>query len=223
VGLEAAKADRRRDLTRLERMLRACRGEPTDRPPVWLMRQAGRYLPEYREIRARASFLEMCRDPAIAAEVSLQPYRRFGMDAVIVFSDILLPLTGLKLDLDFQPGPRVENPILQASDLWRLEGSVAEAMQPTCDAIRALKATLGGETAVIGFAGAPWTLCAYASERKLSRDLVALAALSYREPGLLERLLERMAEITTETLQLQIEAGADVLQIFDTWAGRQSE
>ena len=186
---------------------------------MWLMRQAGRYLPEYREIRQRRSFLEMCRDPEIAAEVSLQPYRRFGMDAVIVFSDILLPLTGLQLELDFHPAPQLENPIRSASDLERLQGSVAETMRPTCDAIRLLKKSLGPETPVIGFAGAPWTLAAYACETKLSRDLVQIGTLSYRDPALLERLLERMAEITLETLQVQIAAGADVVQIFDTWAG----
>jgi uroporphyrinogen decarboxylase len=219
VAFEVAKAEQQREMTRLERMLCACRGQPTDRPPVWLMRQAGRYLPEYREIRARNTFLEMCRDPEIAAEVSLQPYRRFGMDAVIVFSDILVPLTGLDLELTFQPGPRIENPIRSESDLDRLKGSVADAMRPTCDALRALKTQLGNETPVIGFAGAPWTLAAYASEQKLSRDLAELSTLSYRDPTLLDRMLERMAEITTEALRLQSEAGADVLQIFDTWAG----
>jgi uroporphyrinogen decarboxylase len=183
------------------------------------MRQAGRYLPEYQEIRSRSTFLEMCRDPEIAAEVSLQPYRRFGMDGVIVFSDILLPLTGLEIDLDFRPGPQVANPVRTEGDLIRLDGSVAGAIQTTCEAIRLLKAELGNETPVIGFAGAPWTLAAYASETRLSRDLTVLSALSYHEPLLLERLLRRMAEITTETLRLQIAAGADILQVFDTWAG----
>ncbi len=183
------------------------------------MRQAGRYLPEYREIRSRSSFLETCRDPDLAAEISLQPFRRFGMDGVVVFSDILLPLTGLGLKIDFDPGPHVANPLAGAADLTRLEGDVAESMAPTCAAIRRLRAELGERAAVIGFAGAPWTLAAYALESKLSRDVVALAALSYRDPGLLDRLLDRMAAITAETLRLQIDAGADVLQIFDTWAG----
>lgn len=206
-------------LTRRERMLRASRGEPVDRPPVWLMRQAGRYLPEYRALRQRHSFLEMCGDPALAAEVSLQPFERFGMDAVVIFSDILVPLTGLGIDLDFSPGPVVANPIADAGDLGRLEGDVAEALAPTCEAIRKAREALGGETAVIGFAGAPWTLAAYASEERLSRDLERLSGLTYREPAFVERVLERMAEVTAETLRLQIGAGADVLQIFDTWAG----
>jgi uroporphyrinogen decarboxylase len=200
-------------------MRRACRGEPVDRPPVWLMRQAGRYLPEYREIRQRVSFLELCRDPELAAEVSLQPQRRFGTDCVVIFSDILLPLAGLGLALDFQPGPIVANPVSEPRDLARLEGSTAEAIAPTCEAIRRAKRALGPDVPVIGFAGGPWTLAAYASETRLSRDLDRLTALSWRDPGFVSRLLERMAEISAEALRAQIEAGADVLQIFDTWAG----
>ena len=200
-------------------MLRACRGEPTDRPPVWLMRQAGRYLPEYSRIKAHHSFLEMCRDPELAAEISLQPYRRFALDAVIVFSDILLPLPRLDLGLDFRPGPSVERPIRGPSELEKLDGDVEAAMRPTCDAIRSLKLELGDEVPVIGFAGAPWTLAAYATETKLSRDLATLTSLSYAEPAFVDALLEKMTRITSETLRLQIEAGADVLQIFDTWAG----
>ena len=200
-------------------MLAACRGEPVDRPPVWLMRQAGRYLPEYREIRARTSFLELCADAERACEVSLQPWRRFGVDAIVVFSDILLPLTALRLSLDFDPGPVLADPLKDARDLARLEGSVVSAMTPTCAAIRQIARETNGQNAVIGFAGAPWTLAAYALEQRLSRDAVAISALSYADPALLDRLLDRMSEITAETLRLQIEAGADVLQIFDTWAG----
>jgi uroporphyrinogen decarboxylase len=200
-------------------MLAACRGEPVDRPPVWLMRQAGRYLPEYREIRARTPFLELCADAAQACEVSLQPWRRFGVDAIVVFSDILLPLTALDLSLDFDPGPVVADPIRGTDDLARLDGDVAGAMAPTCEAIRRIARETKGEQAVIGFAGAPWTLAAYALEERLSRDTVAITALSYADPDGLQRLLARMAEITAETLALQIEAGADALQIFDTWAG----
>ena len=200
-------------------MLAACRGEPTDRPPVWLMRQAGRYLPEYREVRSRMAFLELCADADAAADVSLQPYRRFGMDGIVVFSDILLPLAGLGLGVDFAPGPVVRNPIRGAADLDRLAGSPAEYMRPTCAAIRKIADATEGSVAVLGFAGAPWTLAAYALEEKLSRDTVAITALSYAEPALLDRLLDRMAEITAETLALQIEAGANAIQIFDTWAG----
>ena len=202
-----------------ERMVRACRGEPVDRPPVWLMRQAGRYLPEYREIRAGTGFLELCADPELACEVSLQPQRRFGMDAVVVFSDILLPLTALGLELDFDPGPVLRNPIRGEADLARLAGDVAEAMAPTCEAIRRIAVATGDDAAVLGFAGAPWTLAAYALEERLSRDTTAITRLSYAEPALLDRLLERMAEVAAETLTVQIEAGAHALQIFDTWAG----
>jgi uroporphyrinogen decarboxylase len=183
------------------------------------MRQAGRYLPEYREIRARLGFLEVCRSPELATEVSLQPHRRFGMDGVVVFSDILLPLSDLGLDFEFAPGPTTHRPITAASDLARLEGSVADSVAPTCEAIGRLRAELGEEAAVIGFAGAPWTLAAYVSEEKLSRDLVVLVALTYRDPEFCDALLDRMAEITAEALRVQIEAGADALQIFDTWAG----
>lgn len=206
-------------LTRRERMLRACRGESVDRPPVWLMRQAGRYLPEYRALRQRASFLESCRDPDLAAEISLQPWQRFGVDAVVIFSDILLPLSGLGIELDFQPGPVVANPVRAESELGRLDGSAAAAMAPTGEAIRRARAALGPDVPVIGFAGAPWTLAAYATETRLSRDLDALCGMTWREPALAERLLARMAEVSAETLAVQIEAGADVLQLFDTWAG----
>jgi uroporphyrinogen decarboxylase len=202
-----------------ERMLRACRGEPVDRPPVWLMRQAGRYLPEYREIRAHTSFLELCADPAGAAEVSLHPYQRFGVDAIVVFSDILLPLTATKLELDFNPGPVIAEPLDPSRGLERLAGDVAPAMAATCEAIRRIRDETSGEAAIVGFSGAPWTLAAYALEARLSRDTLGVIALSYQHPDLCDALLERMAEISAATLTLQIEAGADVLQIFDTWAG----
>jgi uroporphyrinogen decarboxylase len=211
-------ADARRASSRA-RFARAARGEPVDRPPVWLMRQAGRYLPEYRELRGRVDFLALCRDPGLACEVSLQPFRRFGMDGVVVFSDILLPLAGTGLGLSFDPAPRVANPVGPDTGLRRLEGSVAAAIAPTCEAIRRLRAELGESAAVIGFAGAPWTLAAYASEARLSRDLQVLGALSFSQPGFVGELLERMAQVCAESLRLQIDAGADALQIFDTWAG----
>ena len=207
------------ELAGRERMLKACLGEVVDRAPVWLMRQAGRYLTEYREIRARTSFLDLCRDAEGAAEVSLQPFRRFGMDGVVVFSDILLPLTGLDLSLDFAPGPILENPISGRSDLARLDGDAAAAMAPTCEAIRLLANELGDRAAVLGFAGAPWTLAAYALESRLSRDTAAITSRSYQDPAFLDQLLDRMAEVAAETLTVQIAAGAAAVQIFDTWAG----
>jgi uroporphyrinogen decarboxylase len=200
-------------------MLAAARGAAVDRPPVWLMRQAGRYLPEYRAIRANTPFLELCADAERAAEVSLQPHERFGVDAIVVFSDILLPLLALGIELDFDPGPVVANPIQNAEDLARLDGDVAGIMAPTCDAIRLIHDATGGEAAVVGFAGAPWTLVAYALESRLSRDTIGITSLSYRDPKLLQILLDRMAEVAAQALVAQIEAGADVLQIFDTWAG----
>ncbi len=202
-----------------ERFLSACGGQPVDRAPVWLMRQAGRYLPEYRELRAQASFLELCADPARATEISVQPHRRFGMDGVVVFSDILIPLAGLGVELHFDPGPVVRNPVQKSADLERLDGDVEQVMEPTCEAIRRLKRELGEEAAIIGFAGAPWTLAAYACEERLSRDVEHLMGLSYSEPELVDQLLDRMAEVSAAALRVQMEAGADVLQIFDTWAG----
>ncbi len=214
-----APPDSKGEMRARERFLRACRGQPVDRPPVWLMRQAGRYLPEYRKLREQASFLELCADPDRATEISLHPHRRFGVDGVVVFSDILVPLSGLGIELQFDPGPVVRNPVQKGADLERLDGDVEQAMEPTCEAIRRLKRELGEEAAIIGFAGAPWTLAAYACEEKLSRDVEYLMGLSYSEPELVDQLLDRMAEISAETLRVQMEAGADVLQIFDTWAG----
>ncbi len=199
--------------------MRAARGERTDRPPVWLMRQAGRYLPEYRALRAKTSFLDMCDRPELAVEVSLQPFRRFAMDGVVVFSDILLPLRDAGLALDLAPGAIVANPVASESDLARMQGEIGASIAPTCEAIRTLRRELGASAAVIGFAGAPWTLAAYATESKLSRDLDVLSSLSWREPRVLDRLLDRMVEICARTLELEIEAGADCVQIFDTWAG----
>jgi uroporphyrinogen decarboxylase len=217
--MAAEPARERAPLTPRDRFLRAARGKPLDRPPVWLMRQAGRYLPEYRAIRARKGFLEMCRDPDLAAEVSLQPYRRFGPDAVIVFSDILLPLAGLGLELEFSPGPLVRNPISTRADLARLEGDVAAAIAPTCEAIRRIRREVGNDVPIIGFAGAPWSLAAYATEERLSRDIVRIRALAFEDAGLLDELLDRLAAVAQECLRLQALAGADALQIFDTWAG----
>ncbi len=215
----AATSRQKDTLSSRDRMLRSCRGESVDRPPVWLMRQAGRYLPEYRAIRSRSGFLDMCRDAELAAEISLQPFRRFGVDAVVIFSDILLPLAGLGLELEFTPAPVIHNPLTSPGNVERISGSVAEAMAPTCEAIVKTRRELGTGVPIIGFAGAPWTLAAYVTEERLSRDTVRIRTLAYEEPDALDRLLDRLADVAAEVLRLEAEAGADVLQIFDTWAG----
>jgi uroporphyrinogen decarboxylase len=170
-------------------------------------------------IREKSSFLAMCDTPDIAVEISLQPFRRFGMDGVVVFSDILLPLRGGGLELEFAPGPVIANPLRGAGDLGRLSVDVGAAIAPTCEALRRLRRELGPRAALIGFAGAPWTLAAYATESRLSRNLEVLSALSWRDPDTLQKILERTAQICADALRLQIEAGADCVQIFDTWAG----
>jgi len=213
------RTEEQNELEPRARFVRAARGEPVDRPPVWLMRQAGRYLPEYRAIREKSSFLAMCDSPDLAAEISLQPFRRFGMDGVVVFSDILLPLRGGGLELEFAPGPVIANPLRGPADLDRLAVDVAAAIAPTCEALRRLRRELGPRAALIGFAGAPWTLAAYATESRLSRDVEVLSALAWRDPDTVQKILERTSQICAEALRLQIEAGADCVQIFDTWAG----
>jgi uroporphyrinogen decarboxylase len=208
-------------LTRTERMLRACRGEPVDRPPVWLMRQAGRYLPEYRAVRAGGSFLDACRDVERAVEISLQPLRLVGTEAVILFSDIFVPVLALGVDVDFRPGPVVARPIRSLADVEKLavpdfEGSIPYVFE----ILRRLRAALEPEqTPLLGFAGAPFTLAAYLVEGHGSRHFSELKRLLYAEPAVLRALLDRLAEMTAAYLNAQIDAGAQVVQLFDTWAG----
>jgi uroporphyrinogen decarboxylase len=207
--------------TRSERFLRACRGEPVDRPPVWLMRQAGRYLPEYRAARAGVSFLEACRDVDRAVEISLQPLRLVGTEAVILFSDIFIPVLGMDVDLDFNPGPVIAKPVRNLVDVERLAVSDPRASVPyVFEILRRLRRELEAEQVpLLGFAGAPFTLAAYLVEGKGSKDFAALKRLMYCEPAVLRALLERLTEMTVEYLNAQIEAGAQAVQLFDTWAG----
>jgi uroporphyrinogen decarboxylase len=207
--------------TRSERFLRACRGEPVDRPPVWLMRQAGRYLPEYRAARAGVSFLEACRDVDRAVEISLQPLRLVGTEAVILFSDIFIPVLGMGVDLDFRPGPVIAQPIRTLADVEKLAVSDPRASVPyVFEILRRLRSELEAEQVpLLGFAGAPFTLAAYLVEGKGSKDFGALKRLMYCEPATLHALLERLTEMTVDYLNAQIEAGAQAVQLFDTWAG----
>ena len=201
--------------------MRACRGEPVDRPPVWLMRQAGRYLPEYRASRAGVSFLEACQDVERAVEISLQPLRLVGTEAVILFSDIFVPVLGMGVDLDFRPGPVIAAPIRTREQVEALRATDARTAVPYVFAIlRRLRATLEDEAVpVLGFAGAPFTLAAYLVEGKGSKDVASLKRMMYREPALLRALLDRLTEMTVDYLDAQIEAGAQAVQLFDTWAG----
>lgn len=201
--------------------LKACRREPVDRIPVWLMRQAGRYMPEYRAIREKHSLLDMIRDPATAAEVTMQPVRAFGVDAAIIFSDILPILEGFGLKLTFVSGrgPVIENPV-SAGDVAGLPSTAAaEATAFTPQAIRLVKRELAGRTPLIGFCGAPFTLACYAIEGQSSRDYDKARRLMYGDSKAWHALMERLAHAAADYLIAQIEAGADAVQLFDSWAG----
>ena len=201
-----------------DRFLRACRREPVDRPPLWIMRQAGRYLPEYRALRERADFLTVCRTPELAVEASLQPLRRFALDAAIVFSDILVPLAGAGVAMTFDPGPRLAAPLRTRSDIDALRTPpMAEAASFVGAAIAELSRRV--TVPVLGFAGAPWTLAAYLVEGGGRDGFPAIQAMLHRDPDTLERLLGKLATIVGDHLAFQLRSGAHAVQIFDSWAG----
>jgi len=200
--------------------LRACRGERTARPPVWLMRQAGRYLPEYREVRKAVDFLTLCRTPELAAKVTLQPVDRLGVDAAILFSDILVPALAMGLELDFDPGPVLATPVRSSEDVARLAVPEVETEVPyVFEAIRILRRELAGRVPLIGFAGAPFTLSAYLVEGEGSRSFSQWKRMLYVAPNLAHGLLEKTTETTIRYLVAQVRAGAQAIQVFDTWAG----
>lgn len=198
------------------------RGGAPGVPPIWLMRQAGRYLPEYRAVRARVKdFLELCYTPDLAAEVTFQPIRRYGFDAAILFADILLVPHSLGQDLRFVEGegPRLD-PIDGPDKLAALSTArSAEVLAPVMETVRILRAGLPPETTLIGFAGAPWTVATYMVAGRGGEDQVPARILAYREPALFGRLIDLIVEATIAYLRGQIDAGAEVIQIFDTWAG----
>lgn len=203
------------------RFLSACKRHEVDRPPVWVMRQAGRYLPEYREVRAKAgNFLTMCYTPDIAAEVTLQPIRRFGLDAAIIFSDILTPLVPMGIELEFSPAPKIQNPVRSPEDLHRLEipkpWSGTEFLGKALELVRA---ELAPETALIGFCGAPWTLATYLVEGQGTKSFTKVKQLALRHPEAFDDLVDRLADAMAEYLREQVAHGAQAVQIFDSWAG----
>jgi uroporphyrinogen decarboxylase len=204
--------------------LRACRRLPVERTPVWLLRQAGRYQPEYRALRERHSMLELVRTPELAAQVTLLPIESFGLDAAIVFSDILPPLVGMGLELDFVKGdgPRIGNAIASPRDVDLLGTPPAEeTMAPTLEAIRIVRRELEPrDVPVIGFAGAPFTLASYAIEGGTSKDFMRTKAFMLSEPAAWKRLLGKLVTVQADYLLAQARAGAQALQVFDSWAGR---
>jgi uroporphyrinogen decarboxylase len=204
--------------------LRACRGLPADRTPVWLLRQAGRYQPEYRALREKHSMLEVIRTPELAAQVTLMPIEAFGLDAAIVFSDILPPLVGMGLDLDFVKGdgPKIGNPISSTRDVDLLGTPPAEeTMAGTLGAIALVRHELERrDIPVIGFAGAPFTLASYAIEGGTSKDFSRTKAFMLSEPAAWKRLLGKLVTVQADYLLAQARAGAQALQVFDSWAGR---
>jgi uroporphyrinogen decarboxylase len=203
-------------------MLRALNGETLARPPVWLMRQAGRYLPEYRELRAKAKgFLDLCYTPDFAVEVTLQPIRRYGFDASILFSDILVVphALGQKVWFEEGVGPRLE-PLDQAGDIDRLDrAALHENLAPVYETLGRLRRELPGETTLIGFAGAPWTVASYMLEGGSSKDFAAGKRWAYGDPDAMQRLIDLLVAATGDYLIAQIDAGAEAVQIFDSWAG----
>ncbi len=210
-----------------QRMLRACRGEPVDRPPVWLMRQAGRYLPEYRAVRKDVTFLEMCADVERAVEVSLQPIRLVGSEAVVFFCDIFVPVLGMGVGLDFAPGPVMEAPVRERAQVDAMSlADPRETVPYVFEILSRLRQELAADQIpLIGFAGAPFTLATYLVEGKgdPTRTFENLHRMRREDPSTLKALLDRLAEGTVTYLNAQIDAGAQVVQLFDTWAGTLDE
>jgi len=203
------------------RLLSACRGGAVDRPPVWMMRQAGRYLPEYRAVREKVSFLELCRTPELAAEVSLQPFRRFAPDGVIFFSDILVPAEAMGVRVEFgDGGPSLPEPVRDSAAVARLSRfDPSDRLAFTGEILRTIAREVGDSAAVLGFCGAPWTLASYLVEGGGSRSFAVIKEMMARDPGTLQRLLALLADVAADVLSWQIASGAQAVQLFDTWAG----
>ncbi len=202
--------------------LRACRREPVERVPVWLMRQAGRYMPEYRALRKDRSILELCRTPELAAQVTLQPINRFDLDAAIIFADILLPLEGLGIGFHFAAGegPVIQKPVRVPEDVNALKSfDPAVDLGYVLEAIRIVRRELDGKVPLIGFASAPFTLASYMIEGGSSRNYLLMKSFIYQHPDAWDRLMRLVREMTRDYLAAQIEAGAQAIQLFDSWVG----
>lgn len=205
-----------------DKFLRVLDGEKFNVPPIWMMRQAGRYLPEYREVRAKAGgFVELCLDPDLASEVTLQPIRRFGFDAAIIFSDILIVpyALGVKLWFEEGEGPRLE-PVSDAASFQKLTDQLDRKItERVYEALAMTKAALPNETGLIGFCGAPWTVATYLVAGRSTEDQAPARLLAMQEPELFQKIIDRLVDSSAEHLIGQIKAGADAVQIFDTWSG----
>jgi uroporphyrinogen decarboxylase len=199
---------------------RACRQERVERAPVWIMRQAGRYLPEYRALRAKADFLACCRTPELACEITLQPVRRLDVDAAILFSDILVPLPAMGVEVTFDPGPHLAQPVRSAQDVAALRVPDAREATPfVLDAIRMVRAALPPAVPLIGFAGAPFTMATYLVEGGGSKHFEAIKGLLFSDPATAHALLATCADTVASLLAEQVRAGAQAAMLFDTWAG----
>jgi uroporphyrinogen decarboxylase len=203
-------------------LVRACRLEPVERTPVWFMRQAGRSLPEYRELRKRHSLFEVCRQPELCAEVTLQPVRAHGVDAAVMFADIMLPVLGMGIDAELveNVGPVVAEPVRSPADVERLRvPDPAESVPFVLDSVRLVREELRPDQAVVGFCGGPFTVAGYVVEGKPTRDFTQVKRMMYADPGAWHALMDRLADTFAAYVRAQVEAGADVIQVFDSWVG----
>jgi uroporphyrinogen decarboxylase len=208
-------------LTGASRFIRACLRQPVDRTPVWFLRQAGRYMPEYQAVRRHHSLLEICKSPELAAEVTITAAEKLGVDAAIIFADLLLPLEGMGLNFEFLAGegPVIHTPVRTSADVDRLRTDHAAELGYVSEAIRKVAAHFMDRVGIIGFCGAPFTLASYVIEGGGSRNYILTKSLMYREPNAWRLLLEKLAFVLAQFAAQQVEAGADVIQIFDSWAG----
>ena len=207
-------------------LLRAARGESVERPPVWMMRQAGRYMKVYRDLRDRhPSFRERSENPDLSYEISMQPFQAFQPDGVILFSDILTPLPGMGIEFDIveSKGPQIGDPIRNLSQVEALRPLQPEESMPFVgEVLGRLRSSVGNQAAVLGFVGAPWTLAAYVVEGKSSKNYAVIKKMAFQEPELLHKLLDHFATSIATYLRYQIDSGAQVVQMFDSWAGQLS-